>query len=166
MPTTLMRALLPLVITLLVGANAAQALDLHWFWDQTCRDCHGPVGVFAGQRLKVEGDKLAGKSRTGDLKSFLARHHVRDGALAERIYGMLRVQAAMAPAYQQRCAGCHAAAVDLVRGSLVAENGAILAKAAREPLPILLARHGDASPQEIATLAAALERIWSEIKGP
>ncbi|MEZ5852835.1 MAG: hypothetical protein R3D68_19550 [Hyphomicrobiaceae bacterium] len=153
----------------LVGAlcgNAA-ATDLHAFWDQTCKDCHGQHSAdFARTFLKVENGKLLGRHHVDDLRTFLGQHHMSE-PVAGRIHDMLLAQAATVPVFKAKCAGCHETAADLVRTSVDEVNGVLIGKKRRAPLSSFLQRHGGGlSGADLDAVLKALARLRAETKAP
>jgi hypothetical protein len=139
----------------------ARALDLHAFWDQRCAECHGHAGPFARATLSVKNGVLSGRHNR-DLKQFLAQHEA-GAAQAGGIYGMLLAQAATAPVYQQKCAGCHDTAAAFARQSLVVRDGVLVGKDNGLPVAEFLKRHGRLSAAEVPTVLEALTRVMAEI---
>jgi hypothetical protein len=157
-------AILALLATA-IAATFASAADLHQYWDQRCKDCHGHAGDFARAHLSVQDGKLIGRHHAEDLLQFL-RHHESGGAYAEPIHAMLLAQASTVPVYRQKCAGCHENAAELVRTSIERDGNVLLAKSSRRPISALLLRHGKVSPEEAAIVLQSLERVFNETHGP
>ncbi len=150
-------------LTFMLGIGAtASALDLHQFWDKRCHDCHGHAGEFARRHLKVENGKLTGRHHTDNLKQFMGRHEMGPEHV-ERIYGMLLAQAATKPVYQQKCAGCHGTAAELVRASISRQDGVLVALPSKRPLSELLKKHGKLSAEEMPIVLESLARVLGEV---
>ncbi len=153
----------------LLGALSGSALatDIHAFWDQTCKDCHGQHSAeFARTFLKVEKGKLIGRHHVEDLRAFLSQHHMSE-PMATRIHDMLLAQASTTPVFKAKCGGCHETAAELVRTAVDEENGVLIGKKRRTPLSRFLQRHGGGlTGGDLDTVLKALSRIRAETKTP
>ncbi len=135
------------------------ALDPNAFWENRCAECHGPAGPFARTHLHLEDDKLAGR-RNRDLERFLALHEA-GAAESEAIYAMLLAQIQTAPAYEQKCAGCHESAAEFAKASLEVRNGVFFGRKRAQPLADILKRHGKLTADEIPVVVDVLTRALS-----
>jgi cytochrome c5 len=161
------RAFVALGVVLAAGwasATAARSQDLHAYWDQRCKECHGHAADFAREFLSLKDGKLAGRHHVENLRAFLASHY-SEGILADRIFDMLAAQVPTKPIYRERCFSCHGTAAELVRGSVDLEGGKLVGRRRRRPLEQFLVRHGDLKEGERATVLGSLERILRETRG-
>lgn len=147
--------------SLVAMANAAP-LDLHDYWDQRCSACHGHAGAFARRWLAVEQGHLVGQHHRDNLAEFLRHHYLADD-LVEPVMQMLSAQAAQAPTFQDRCAGCHKTAADFARQSLDLRNGVLYGRHSGKPVRDYLATHGGLAPAQIAPMVDTLTRVRREV---
>ena len=146
----------------ITGSMPAIGIDLHWFWDQRCHECHGHAGEFARSRLKVEGGQLVGRHHTQDLRLFLGQHQ-NGGAYAGEMYDMLLAQAETPPVYQQKCARCHGSAAQFARMSLVVIDGVVSGREKQRPLIDILQKHGKLTSEEVPLVVESLTRVLKEV---
>jgi hypothetical protein len=140
----------------------ATGIDLHWFWDQRCHECHGHAGDFARSQLRVEQGRLVGRHHTQDLRLFLGQHQ-NGGAYASEMYDMLLAQAETAPLFQQKCARCHQSAAEFARSSLVEIDGVVSGRDSRRPIADILQKHGKLTSEEVPIVVESLTRVLKEV---
>lgn len=145
-------------------ASTAGAFDLHQFWDQRCKSCHGHSAEFAREHLSVVDGQLKGKHHRDDLKLFLSQHEMGP-ELAEPIAAMLLAQASTPPLFQSKCAGCHKTAAEFARSSLEMKDGQLTGKASGKPVAQYLAHHGKLTPDEVPVITGMLARVLGETVG-
>ena len=156
-PKSMLRTLLLALGLLLVGMpRESAALDPIAFWENRCAECHGPAGPFARTHLHMEDGKLAGRHNR-DLQRFLALHET-GAAQSEATYAMLLAQINTAPAYEQKCAGCHESASEFAKASLERRDGLVFGRKRAQPLSEILKRHGKLTPDEIPVVVDTLTR--------
>lgn len=160
----MLKYIFSLTLFILASNPVARGMDLHAYWDQRCKECHGHSADFARTFLAVDGGRLVGRHHREDMRLFLSQHQ-SGGAEAERMYEMLLAQVSTRPIYREKCAGCHEPASELVRRSLTVENGVLITRSRRVPLTLFLTRHGGLTAAEAKTVVEALERIHREVMG-
>jgi hypothetical protein len=146
----------------LTRSMPATGIDLHWFWDQRCHECHGHAGEFARSQLNVEQGKLVGRHHTQDLRLFLGQHQ-NGGAYAGEMYDMLLAQAETPPVYQEKCARCHGSAAQFARSSLVVIDGVVSGRESQRPLIDILQTHGKLTSEEVPVVMETLTRVLNEV---
>lgn len=151
-------------IVFLAAIGPASALDLHAFWDQRCRDCHGHAGAFARRFLAVSEGELRGRHPAGDLRLFLGHHGV-PAADVEAVYGMLLAQASAAPEFASRCSGCHSTAAAFARSALALRDNRLLGRDGR-PVAEFLPGHTGLTADEAARFVELLTRVTQEVHRP
>jgi len=144
---------------------AVAGVDLHDYWDQRCKECHGHAGAFARRFLRVENGHLLGAHHQNDLDVFLRNHYLAD-ALVAPVSAMLIAQVATSPLYGEKCARCHASAADFVRKSLVVKNGVLVGVSSARNVADYLASHGGLGPAEVRTMVETLTRVRNEVSDP
>lgn len=153
----MLRTLLMTMGLLAIGmTRQSAALDPNAFWESRCAECHGPAGPFARTHLHLEDGKLAGRHNR-DLKRFLALHE-NGAAESEATYAMLLAQIQTAPAYEQKCAGCHESAAEFAKEALENRNGVVFGRKRAQPLSEILKRHGKLTADEIPVVVDVLAR--------
>ena len=162
---------MPAVASLLVGlallsiapsaVGAQDGRDLHDYWDGRCRECHGDAGDFARRTLAVERGRLVGKHHRDDLERFLTNHYLTDELVAP-VMQMLTAQVTTRPLFKQHCAGCHGAATEFARESLVLRDGKAVGRKGGRAVVEYLRTHGGLAPADIPVMAATLERVLRE----
>jgi mono/diheme cytochrome c family protein len=153
---------LPWLALLLAATMPHAAEDLHAYWDDRCKGCHGDSGDFARRTLRVEDGLLKGTHHQGDLSLFLRRHYLADGMVAP-VQAMLMAQASSAPLFKTRCGDCHGAASTFARESLALRGGVLVGKAEGQPVADTLRRHGGLPPAEQAAMVDILRRVLGEV---
>jgi hypothetical protein len=148
----------------LMAASAASALDLHAFWDQRCRECHGHAAAFARQFLTVSEGELRGRHPAGDLRLFL-RHHGVPPADVEAVYAMLLAQASSEPEFAPRCSGCHGTAAAFARSALAFRDNRLVGREGR-PVEEFLPGHMGLTAEEAARFSTLLTRVEREVHRP
>jgi hypothetical protein len=162
---------MPAVASLLVGlallsiapsaVGAQDGRDLHDYWDGRCRECHGDAGDFARRTLAVERGRLVGKHHRDDLEGFLTNHYLTDELVAP-VMQMLTAQVTTRPLFKQHCAGCHGAATEFARESLVLRGGMAAGRKGGRAVVEYLRTHGGLAPADIPVMGATLERVLRE----
>jgi mono/diheme cytochrome c family protein len=162
---------MPAVASLLVGlallsiapsaVGAQDGRDLHDYWDGRCRECHGDAGDFARRTLAVDRGRLVGKHHRDDLEGFLTNHYLTDELVAP-VMQMLTAQVTTRPLFKQHCAGCHGAATEFARESLVLRDGKAVGRKGGRAVVEYLRTHGGLAPADIPVMAATLERVLRE----
>ncbi len=132
------------------------ALDPNAFWQSRCAECHGPAGQFTRTHLHLEDGKLAGRHNR-DLLRFLELHET-GAAQSAPVYAMLLAQLQTAPAYAQKCAGCHESAAEFAKASLENKNGVVFGRKRAQPISEILKRHGKLTADEISVVIDTLSR--------
>lgn len=152
-----------LCLGLLMPAKAASAgIDLHEYWDQRCKTCHGHSAEFARRFLRIEGGRLAGVHHRTDLERFLRNHYLNDDLLAP-VSAMLRAQVETPPLFGSRCARCHGNAAEFARASLAWRGDTLIGTAGARPVAETLTTHGALSPGDAAILLKTLSRVRNEV---
>jgi bacterioferritin-associated ferredoxin len=153
-----------LSLTLPIGAQSA-GLDLHWFWDQRCGDCHGHAGEFARAHLSIREARLVGRHHTDDLKLFLANHGVPANEV-DAVYAMLSAQAGATPAFQSRCGRCHDNAAAFARDALVLKDGVLFGRHVDRPVAEFLPGHAGVTAAQAPEYVELLLRVEQEVHRP
>lgn len=138
------------------------APDLHAYWDQRCKGCHGDAGGFARRTLQVRDGKLIGAHHRDDLAAFL-RHHGLAEPLRELVTAMLTAQVTTRPLFKRHCAACHDGAAELVRRSLVLRGDALVGRSDGRAVADLLSSHGGLGPDDQRAMTATLVRVAGEV---
>lgn len=133
-----------LVPVLALAPVASPARDLHAYWDDRCKSCHGDSAAFA--------------------RSTLRAHYLADDWVAP-VMRMLLAQATMDPVFKERCSQCHGSAAAFARRSLAVKDGRLLGNASRQPVAQYLTLHGGLEPQQIPAMVKTLERVRGEVGG-
>ncbi len=154
--------LLPMVISPVVRGSG---LDLHWLWEDRCKDCHGHSADFARRHLEVVDGELRGKHRLRDLSLFL-RNHYPAGMEVDALYGMLKAQATTPPRFREECSGCHESAAGLVRERMILRDGVLYSRITDEPIEDLLDWHADTQEGDVKFFTRVLTRIANEVYRP
>ncbi|PWC37698.1 hypothetical protein [Azospirillum sp. TSO35-2] len=151
-------------VPLLFIAAPGTATDLHWFWEQTCGDCHDHAASWARQFLTVKDGRLQGRHHTDDLLVFLGNHHLPPD-LVQPMYDMLLAQASTEPRFKERCGRCHETAAELARESLVVRNGVLQGRESGRPVAQFLPRHAKLglTPEDVAFFTDLLTRVEGEV---
>jgi hypothetical protein len=158
-------AIVPVLLCGLLAAPApcaAEAPDLHAYWDQRCQPCHGHAGDFARRTLHVVDGRLVGRHHTDDIESFLRQHYLADVYVAP-VTAMLMAQVATPPVFEAHCRGCHGNAAAFARESLALRDGVLVGRAGGRPVSEFLRRHGGLPPENVAPLVATLTRVLGEV---
>ena len=164
-----MRAAL-LMLSLLALLPAAPALaspsgvDLHAYWDSSCKDCHGHAGDFARRTLATADGSLQGRHHRTGLSQFLKQHYLAD-SLVVPVTEMLIAQVSASPVFSSRCAGCHGTAAEFARRSLVVKEGVLTGRRSDRPVVGYLESHGGLAPAERPVMIDTLERVLREVGG-
>jgi hypothetical protein len=156
-------ALLMMAAALWPSATASH--DLHAFWDDRCRSCHGEAGEFARRSLHVEHDRLVGKHHTTDLEHFL-QHHYLPPALVSPVTAMLKAQVLTPPLFKQHCAGCHGTASAFARQSLKLQDGVLTGRTSGRAVQDHLRSHGGLEPAQVPEMVKTLTRVLDEVGTP
>lgn len=154
--------LLPALFALLASAAAAAERDLHAYWDDRCRDCHGDAGSFARATLDVRQGRLVGIHHGDDLERFLRNHYLADELVAP-VMQMLQAQATTSPVFKEKCSECHGAASEFARKALLMKDGTLTGRASGRPVQDYLRRHGGLAPEQVAPMVKTLERVLGEV---
>ena len=159
-----MKPFAPAVLLALV-AGAASATDLHAYWDDRCKGCHGDAGPFARSTLSVKDGRLVGRHHGDDLPRFLHQHVLADELVAP-VIAMLTAQVNTPPVYAAKCAGCHGAASAFARASLDLRDGVPVARRSGRTLQaVLQPGHGGLSADEQRVVVDSLARVRREVGG-
>lgn len=146
-----------------VPARAAPTdIDLHQYWDQRCKECHGHSSEFARQFLRVENGRLVGVHHRDDPDVFLRNHYLSD-SLVGPVSAMLVAQLATPPLFSQKCAGCHGTAAAFARKSLAIEAGVLVGKSRGRKVADFLLSHGGLEPDEVPIVVDSLKRVLDEV---
>lgn len=143
---------------------ASDALDLHAYWDDRCKSCHGDSAAFARSVLRVEQGRLAGRHHAADLEAFLRSHYLADEWVTP-VTRMLLAQATTAPLFKEKCSRCHGSAAAFARRSLAMRDGRLVGIASEQPVAQYLGLHGHLTPQQIPAMVQTLERVRGEVGG-
>lgn len=143
-------------------AGAQYSPDLHAYWDQRCRTCHGHSADFARRFLHLTDGRLAGQHHVDDLDIFLRNHYLNDEWLVP-VTAMLSAQASTEPLFRERCARCHGSAADFARKSLRLRDDVVTGTRSGRPITVTLRAHGGLSPQQARVVAVSLQRVLSEV---
>jgi mono/diheme cytochrome c family protein len=140
-------------------------VDLHAYWDDRCRGCHGHAGDFARRTLSVDSGQLIGKHHTqaSTLQLFLKNHYLKADLLTP-VTTMLTEQATTKPLFNQHCAGCHGTAASFARESLSWREGVLAGKKTGRAVEATLRTHGGLAPGDAAEVVKTLARVTSEVK--
>lgn len=144
---------------------ASSDVDLHDYWDQRCKDCHGHSSEFARRFLRVEKGRLLGVHHRNDLDVFLRNHYLTDSLVAP-VSAMLMAQVTTPPLFGEKCSGCHASAAEFARKSLVITNGVLVGTASGRKVVDYLASHGGLGPREVPVVVDSLTRVRNEVTYP
>ncbi len=158
------RALL-IPLTLIMLGDAAHARDLHRWWDLNCGGCHGHSAAFARQFLKVVDGRLVGVHPDRDLRLFLGNHGVPRDEI-EAVHAMLLAQATSQPEFKARCGGCHGAAAELARRSIIVRDGVLYGRRSSQRLREFLDGHAGIRADEVAFYLDLLTRLEREVREP
>lgn len=150
-------------LAMLAGAAPA-AIDLHAYWDNRCRDCHGDAGAFARRTLRVEQGRLVGAhhDQPPALQRFLQNHYLSDD-LIEPVTAMLTAQVATPALFKAQCGGCHGTAAAFARESLVWRDGVLTGKKSGRPVDAYLRTHGGFAPADVPEMVKTLGRVMGEV---
>lgn len=154
-----------LLILMALGApvcGAGADIDLHAYWDQRCKDCHGHASDFARRFLRVENGRLLGTHHRNELEVFLRNHYLSDELVAP-VMTMLAAQRTTPALFRERCAHCHGNAADFARRSLTLRDGALVGLPSGRKVVDTLGTHGGAKPAEVPVLLDTLARVRSEV---
>lgn len=143
------------------GAQAAD-VDLHQYWDQRCKACHGHSSEFARRFLGVEKGRLVGVHHRDDLDVFLRNHYLTD-RLVGPVSAMLLAQLATPPLFSQKCARCHDTAASFARKSLAIEGGLLVGRSSGRKVADFLSTHGGLTPAEVPIVVDSLTRVLDEV---
>lgn len=154
-----------LIVLARLSPVAAADIDLHDYWDQRCKDCHGHAGAFARRFLRVKNGNLLGAHHQDDLDVFLRNHYLTD-ALVAPVSAMLMAQVATPPLYGEKCARCHRTAAQFARKSLVIRNGVLAGVSSARNVADYLASHGGLGPAEVRAVVDTLTRVRNEVSDP
>lgn len=145
-------------------APAQNGPDLHDYWDQRCRSCHGEAGAFARSTLSVRDGRLLGVHHRDDLERFLRQHYLAEDWVRP-VMAMLAAQVTTDPLFQARCASCHGRASDFARESLAWRDGVLIGRTGQQPVAATLRSHGGLAPAEAAAMVGTLQRVLGEVSG-
>jgi hypothetical protein len=148
----------------MVAATGASATDLHAYWDDRCKGCHGDAGPFARSTLAVREGRLVGRHHVEDLPRFLHQHVLADDLVAP-VTAMLTAQVTTPPVYAARCASCHGVAAAFARASLDLRDGVPVARRSGRTLQAVLQGHGGLSAEEQRVVVDTLARVRREVGG-
>jgi hypothetical protein len=156
-----------ILITLLLfmGEGFSSGIDLHWYWDNQCAECHGHSAEFAQDFLEAGDGRLQGNHRVQGLRQFMQRHYT-SGTETEAIYEMLLAQAVTMPRFKQECSKCHGSAADFVRQSVILEDGVLLSRESGQPIRDFLNRHRRLGTDDVDFFMSQLNRVAREIYRP
>ena len=79
-----------------LSSAVSSGLDLHAYWDQRCKDCHGHSSEFARRSLRVEEGRLVAV-RHRDDREVVLRNHCLGNGLQEPVIAMLTAQLSTPP---------------------------------------------------------------------
>jgi hypothetical protein len=142
----------------------ATAIDLHAYWDDRCKGCHGDAGPFARSTLAVRDGRLVGRHHGDDLPRFLRQHVLADELVAP-VTAMLAAQVSTPPVYAAKCAACHGVASAFARASLALRDGVPVARRSGRTLQAVLEGHGGLSADERRVVVDSLARVRREVGG-
>ena len=151
--------LLALAPPVLAGPSG---IDLHNYWDQRCKECHGHSSEFARRHLRVEDGQLLGVHHRSDLDVFMSNHYLADDLLAP-VSAMLMAQVTTPPLFRERCSGCHGSAAAFARKSLTLRDGVLVGNASGRKVADYLASHGGLAPGEVPIVVDSLTRTRIEV---
>ena len=151
---------------LILPVAEASGLDLHWLWEDRCKDCHGHSADFARRHLEVTDGQLRGKHRLRDLHLFLHNHYLA-GLEVDAIHTMLQAQATTPPRFKDECGGCHETASGLVRERLSLRDGMLYSRASGDNVRDLLDGHAGLEEEaDVEFFVQVLTRIANEVYRP
>ncbi len=162
LPAGLGTWLMSALFALLASATAAAERDLHAYWDDRCKECHGDAGAFARKTLHVRQGRLVGAHHGADLERFLQNHYLADDLVAP-VMQMLQAQATTSPVFKEKCSECHGAASEFARKALVMKDGTLTSRTSGRPVRDYLRRHGGLAPEQVAPMVTTLERVLGEV---
>lgn len=161
---TLVVTLLLLVFSPMSSALSSD-IDLHEYWDQRCKDCHGHSSEFARRSLRVDDGRLVGAHHREDLDVFLRNHYLADG-LEGPVVAMLTAQLSTPPLFGEKCARCHGTAAEFARKSLVIRNDVLLGLSSGRAVADFLSSHGGLKRDEVPLVVDSLTRVRNEVSRP
>ena len=91
----------------------------------------------------------------------MTNHYLTDELVAP-VMQMLTAQVTTRPLFKQHCAGCHGAATEFARESLVLRDGKAVGRKGGRAVVEYLRTHGGLAPADIPVMAATLERVLRE----
>lgn len=148
---------------LVAGATGAmgQGLDPHRIYEESCARCHAPhAGDFVWDGLGESGGVLTGARSGRPVAAYLMSGH---GGLspdeAEALLAHFRQVRNSGGAFMEKCRICHATAVELVRGHLIIDNGALTGRYTGRDIATFLTGHGRLTPQQAVDMLDVLTRV-------
>lgn len=155
-----------LFLALIFMSNSgAYGVDLHWLWDNQCKECHGHSAEFARKFLKVTNGQLQGRHHTEDLRLFMRNHYAFDIEIDD-IYDMLLAQIQTEPRFKQECGNCHGSAASFVRQSVVLQAEDLLSQESGRPIRKFLQQHRQLDTDDINFFMRLLNRVAREVYRP
>lgn len=150
-----------------IAAFPAGAQDLHALWDQQCGGCHGHAGPFAREHLGSVDGRLVRAGDGTDLEPYLRSHNGGyPPPVIAAMTDMLRAQAGTPDLFRSRCGECHGTAAQLVRETVVSQDGRLVGRFSRQDIGAFLRRHGGLEEDEAALMLTVLTRIEAEVHTP
>lgn len=148
-------AMAALVLAMVPIGGRAHAADPHQLYEQRCQKCHFEHAAdLARQKLRSIDNALQVTRTAQPVERLLRSHHGERltageiAALSELFSSGLRWNGV----YQHRCRRCHERAVTFARTRLKLEGDRLATRANDRDVDTFLLSHGDAGPEEIATL--------------
>jgi hypothetical protein len=160
-----MRPAAAMLVLLALAASSPDSraqVDLHAYWDQRCKDCHGHAADFARRTLKLENGRLLGAHHRENLDVFLRNHYLND-ELVKPVMAMLAAQLTTTPLFREHCVRCHGNASQFARQSLALREGVLVGLPSGRKVADTLASHGGASAADVPLLVENLRRMREEV---
>ena len=155
-----------LFLALIFLSNSeAYGVDLHWLWDNQCKECHGHSAEFARKFLQVTNGQLQGRHYTEDLHLFMRNHYAFD-IETDAIYDMLLAQTQIEPRFKQECGACHGSAASFVRQSVTLQAEDLLSRESGQHIRDFLQQHRQLDTNDINFFIRLLTRVAREVYRP
>jgi len=152
-------------LLLFMSKGRASGIDLHWFWDNQCAECHGHSAEFAHKFLKVSNGQLQGNHHVQGLRLFMRNHYTQNTEV-DAVYEMLLAQALTKPRFKQECSNCHDSAASFVRQSVVLQDKVLLSRESGQPIRKFLQQHRQLDANDINFFMSLLNRVAHEVYRP
>ncbi|MDU8911613.1 hypothetical protein [Aestuariicoccus sp. MJ-SS9] len=146
-------------LLLAVPLGTARAQDIHAVFEERCLECHGHMGPFVEDHLRLENDVLTGAA-TPDLAAFLRQHE--GGLNTDELAVFLQTAEQQIRAegfFRERCALCHDRARVFVRKKMIVKDGMLVDRYSGRNIGMFMRGHARITPEEAARLIEAFLAI-------